>query len=51
MRALQDKIEDIVEWRNKENKIPSSLLVNKSYDTSVHTLDTIECQDLTSKFE
>ena len=38
MRSLQDKIEDLNEWRNKENNVPSSLPVIKSYDISVHTL-------------
>ena len=51
MRALQDKIEDLDEWRNKEKNVPSSLLVIKSYDISVHTLATTECQDLASIFE
>ena len=51
MRALQDKIEDLDEWRNKEKNVPSSLLVIKSYDISVHTLATTECQDLASRFE
>ena len=37
--------------RNKEKNVPSSLPVIKSYDISVHTLATIECQDLASTFE
>ena len=51
MRDMQTKIEDIEEWRNKEKNVPSSLLVIKSYDINVHTLATIECQDLASRFE
>ena len=34
-----------------EKNFPSSLLVIKSYDISLHTLDTTECQDLASRFE
>ena len=51
MRSLQANIEDLDEWRNKENNVPSSLPVIKSYDISVHTLDTTECQDLASRFK
>ena len=43
MRYLQDKIEDLKEWRNKEKNVPSSLPVIKSYDISAHTLATTEC--------
>ena len=46
MRSLQAKIEDIEEWRSKENNVPSSLPIIKSYDISVHTLATTKCQDL-----
>ena len=51
IRALQAKIEDLDEWRNKEKNVPSSLPVIKSYDISVHTLATTKCQDLASRFE
>ena len=51
MRALQAKIQDLNEWRNKEKNVPSILLVIKIYDISVHTLDTTKCQDLASRFE
>ena len=51
MRSLQAKIEDIDEWRNKENNFPSSLPVIKSYDISVRALATTKCQDLASRFE
>ena len=51
MRSLQANILYLEEWRSKEKNVPSSLLVIKSYDISVHTLATIECQDLASIFE
>ena len=51
MRTLQDNIEDIDEWRNKEKSVPSSLQVIKSYDISLHSFATTECQDLSSWFE
>ena len=51
MRDLQAKIEYLEEWRSTENNVPSSLLVIKSYDINVHTLATIECQDLACRFE
>ena len=51
MRDLQAKIEDLEEWWSKEKNVPSSLLVIKSYDINVHTLATVECQDLASRFE
>ena len=34
-----------------EKNVPSSLPVIKSYDISVHTLATSECQELASRFE
>ena len=40
---MQDQIEDLEEWRSIEKNIPSSLLVIKSYDISVHTLAITEC--------
>ena len=51
MGDLQAKIEDLEEWRSMEKNVPSSLSEIKSYDISVHTLATIECQDLASRFE
>ena len=51
MRFLQANNEDLDEWRSMENNFPSSLLVIKSYDISLHTLATIKCQDLASRFE
>lgn len=43
MRDLQAKIEDLEEWRSMKKNIPSSLLVIKIYDISVHALATVEC--------
>ena len=43
MRDLQAKIEDLEEWRNEENNVPSSLPIIKSYNISVHNLATTEC--------
>ena len=51
MRSLQAKIEYLDEWRSKEKNVPSSLPIIKIYDINVHTLDTIECQDLALRFE
>ena len=51
MRDLQDKIEDLEEWRNTKKNVPSILPIIKNYDISVHTLATTECQDLASRFE
>ena len=51
MTSLQDKIEDLDEWRSMEKNVPSSLLVIKSYDYNLHTLATTKCQNLASRFE
>ena len=51
MRSLQVKIEYLDKWRSIEKNVPSILPVIKSYDISVHTLATSECQELTSRFE
>ena len=51
MRDLQAKIVELEEWRSTEKNIPSSLPIIKSYDIIVHSMDTMECQDLASKFE
>jgi hypothetical protein len=51
MRDLQAKIEYLEEWRSTEKNIPSSLPVIKSYDISMHYLDTTECRDLATKFK
>ena len=51
MRYLQVNIEDLDKWRSIEKNIPRSLPVIKTYDISLHTLDTSECQELASIFE
>ena len=51
MRSLQVKIEYLDKWRTLEKNVPNSLPVIKSYDISLHTLATTECQDLASRFE
>ena len=51
MESLQTKIEELAKWRNMEKDVPSSLPVVKAYDIRLHTLDTNECQELTSKFK
>jgi hypothetical protein len=34
-----------------EKNVPSILLMIKSYDISLYTMDTCECQELASRFE
>jgi hypothetical protein len=51
MGSLQVKIEELDKWRCIENNVPSSHLVVKSYDISLHTLATTKCQELASRFE
>ena len=51
MGSLQVKIEEIDKWRSIEKKVPSSLPIIKTYDISLHTLATSECQELASRFE
>ena len=51
MRNLQDKIIELNEWRSTEKDIPSSLPLVKSYDITVDSMATEECQDLASRFE
>ena len=51
MESMQVKIEELDKWRSIEKNVPSSLPVIKSYDISLHTLDTSECQELASIFE
>ena len=50
MESLQVKIEELDKWRSIEKNVPSSLLVIKTYDISMHTLDTSDCQELASIF-
>ena len=51
MGSLQVKIEELDKWRSIVKNVPSSLLVIKIYDISLHTLAISECQELTSRFE
>ena len=51
MESLQAKIEKLDKWTSIENNVPSSLPVIKTYDISLRTLDTSECQELASRFE
>ena len=51
MRDLQSKIVELEEWRSTKKNIPSSLPIIKSYDITVHSMATTECQDLASRFE
>ena len=50
MRDLQAKIIELEEWRSTEKNIPSSLPMVKSYDIMVYSMDTMEGQDLASRF-
>ena len=51
IRSLQVNIQDLDKWRSMEKNVPNSLPIIKSYDISLHTLDTTKCQDLASRFE
>ena len=51
MRDLQEKIVELKEWNSSEKKIPSSLPIIKIYDITVHSMATMECQDLASRFK
>lgn len=51
MRDLQAKIVELEEWRRIEKNIPSSLPMIKSYDITMHSMTTKECQDLAFRFE
>ena len=51
MRYLQANNVELKEWRSIEKNIPSSLLMIKIYDIIVHSMATIECQDLVSRFK
>ena len=50
MESLQTKIEELDRWRNMEKNVPSGPLEIKDYGLRLHTLATIECQELASKF-
>ena len=51
MRDLQGKIIELDEWRSTKRDIPNSLPLVKSYDITVYSMATEECQDLASRFE
>ena len=51
MESLEAKIEELDKWRSIEKNVPSSLVVIKTYDISLHTLDTSEGQKMASRFE
>ena len=51
MRDLQGKIIELNEWRSTKKDIPNSLPSVKSYDITVYSMATEECQDLASRFE
>ena len=51
MRNLQEKIIELDEWRSTEKDIPSSLPSVKSYDITVYSMATEECEDLAFQFE
>jgi hypothetical protein len=51
MESLQFKINDLDKWRSIEKNVPCSLPVIETYDITLHTLDTSECQELASRFE
>ena len=50
MRNLQEKIIELDEWRSTTKDIPSSLPSVKSYDITIYSMATEECQDLASQF-
>ena len=51
MRDLQGKIIELDEWRSAKRDIPNSLPLVKSYDVTVCSMATKECQVLASWFE
>ena len=51
MRDIQAKVVELKEWRSTKKNIPSSLPIIKSYDITVYSMATKECQDLASRFE
>jgi hypothetical protein len=51
MESLEIKIEELDKWRSIERNFPSILPMIKTYDISLHTLATSECQELASRFE
>ena len=51
MRKLQEKIIELEGCRSTEKNIPSSLPSIKSYDITLYSMATEECQDLASWFK
>ena len=51
MESLQTNIEELDEWRNLEKNVPCGLYIIKAYDIIFHTLNTNECQEISSNFE
>ena len=51
MESLQVKIEELDKWRGIEKNVSSSPPMIKTYDISLHTLATSECQELAFRFE
>ena len=51
MRDLQEKIIELDEWRSTKRDIPNTIPLVKSYDITVYSMATEECQDLASRFE
>ena len=51
MRNLQEKIIELEEWRSTEKNIPTSLPSVKSYDITIYSMATEECQDLASQLK
>ena len=51
MRNLQENIIELDELRSTEKDIPSSIPSIKSYDVTIYSMATEECQDLASRFE
>ena len=51
MRDLRAKIVELEEWRSTEKNIPNGLLTIKSYDITVCSMATEECQGLATRFE
>ena len=51
MRNMQEKIIELDGWRSTKKNIPNSLPLVKSYDITVYSMATEECQDFASWFE
>ena len=51
MRDFQGKIIELNEWRSTKRDNPNSLPLVKSYDITIYSMATEECQDLASRFE